>query len=213
MKIFSSRIAWGLLLIVGGLLFLLENLNILSLSGLFWAILFAMAGVAFISTFLADRSAWWALIPGVIFLSLGGMLGMSVLAPRLADLWGGAFFLGGISLAFWLVYLADRRNWWAIIPAGVLATVALIAGLGEAAPGMELGGLFFLGIGLTFALVGVLPNTGTNMRWAFIPAGIMIVLGLLITAASVNLINYIWPALLILAGLFLLLRTYIYRRG
>jgi hypothetical protein len=95
----------------------------------------------------------------------------------------------------------------------VLATVALIAGLGEAAPGMELGGLFFLGIGLTFALVGVLPNTGTNMRWAFIPAGIMIVFGLLITAASVNLINYIWPALLILAGLFLLLRTYIYRRG
>jgi hypothetical protein len=213
MKIFSSRIAWGLLLIIGGLLFLLENLNILSISGLFWAILFALAGVAFISTFLADRSAWWAIIPGVIFLSLGGMLGMSVLAPGLADLWGGAFFLGGISLAFWLVYLADRRNWWAIIPAGVLATIALIAGLGEVAPGMELGGLFFLGIGLTFALLGVLPNTGTNMRWAFIPAGIMIVFGLLITAAAVNLINYIWPALLILAGLFLLLRTYIYRRG
>jgi hypothetical protein len=41
----------------------------------------------------------------------------------------------------------------------------------------------------------------------------MIVFGMLITAAAVNLINYIWPALLILAGLFLLLRTYLFRRG
>lgn len=213
MKIFNSRIAWGILLILGGFLFLLENLNILAIGGLFWALLFALAGVAFLSTYFADRTGWWAIIPGIIFLSLGGLIGLGVLAPRLADTLGGAFFLGGISLAFWLVYFVDRRNWWAIIPAGVMATVALVAGLGEAAPGMEIGGLFFLGIGLTFAVLGVLPNTGANLRWAFIPAGIMVVFGLLITAASINLINYVWPALLILGGLFLLLRSYIFRRG
>lgn len=212
MRIFASRIVWGSLLIVGGLLILLENLNILNISGLFWAILFAMAGLAFISTFFNDRSAWWALIPGMIFLSLGGMIGMGVLAPRLADTIGGGFFLGGISLAFWLVYLADRRNWWAIIPAGVLATLAFVAGFGEAAPGLELGGVFFLGIGLTFALLGVLPNQAVNLSWAFIPAGIMIVFGILVTAAAVDLINYVWPALMILGGLYLLLRTSMFRR-
>jgi hypothetical protein len=50
------------------------------------------------------------------------------------------------------------------------------------------------------------------MKWAFIPAGIMIVMGLLITAALSPLINYIWPSALILAGLLLVFRAYIWRR-
>jgi hypothetical protein len=212
MRIFESRIVWGILLILGGLLFLLENLAILSISGLFWAILFALAGLAFLSTFFSDRSAWWAIIPGVVLLTLGVFIAMSELAPGFSGVVGGALFLGSISLAFWLVYLANRSNWWAIIPAGVMATLAIVSGLSELLPGMELGGLFFLGMGLTFALIGLLPNQGTNLRWAFIPAGIMIVFGVLLTAAAVDLFNYVWPVLLILGGLYLLLRTYMFRR-
>jgi hypothetical protein len=213
MKVFGDRMAWGFLLILGGVLFLLENLNVISISGLFWALLFALAGLAFLSTFFSDRAAWWAILPGVIFLSLGGLIAMGVLAPGLADSLGGGFFLGGISLAFWLVYLVDRRNWWAVIPGGVLATIAVVAGLGDRAPGMETGGIFFMGLGLTFALLGVLPNPGVNLRWAFIPAGILIVFGVLIAAASANIVNYVWPVLMILGGLYLLLRTYMLRRG
>jgi hypothetical protein len=213
MKVFGDRMAWGFLLILGGVLFLLENLNVISISGLFWALLFALAGLAFLSTFFSDRAAWWAILPGVIFLSLGGLIAMGVLAPGLADSLGGGFFLGGISLAFWLVYLVDRRNWWAVIPGGVLATIAVVAGLGDRAPGMETGGIFFMGLGLTFALLGVLPNPGVNLRWAFIPAGILIVFGVLIAAASSNIVNYVWPVLMILGGLYLLLRTYMLRRG
>jgi hypothetical protein len=213
MKVFGDRMAWGFILILGGVLFLLENLNVISISGLFWALLFALAGLAFLSTFFSDRAAWWAILPGVIFLSLGGLIAMGVLAPGLADSLGGGFFLGGISLAFWLVYLVDRRNWWAVIPGGVLATIAVVAGLGDRAPGMETGGIFFMGLGLTFALLGVLPNPGVNLRWAFIPAGILIVFGVLIAAASANIVNYVWPVLMILGGLYLLLRTYMLRRG
>jgi hypothetical protein len=212
MRIFSSRIAWGVLLILGGLLFLLENLNIIALSGLFWAFIFVLAGLAFLSTFYSDRSAWWAIIPGVVLLGLGVLISLDVLAPGLSGSLGGPIFLGTISLAFWFVYLANRGNWWAVIPAGVMATLAIVSGLGEVAPGMELGGLFFLGLGLTFALLGVLPNPGANLRWAFIPAGVLIIFGVLITAAAANLINYAWPALMILAGLYLLLRTYRFRR-
>ncbi len=213
MRIFGSRIAWGLLLILGGMLFLLENLNIISISGLFWAILFVLAGLAFLSTFYSDRSAWWAIIPGVILFGLGVFIAMNELAPGFSGVVGGAIFLGTISLAFWLVYLANRANWWAIIPAGVMATLAIIAGLGELAPGMELGGLFFFGLGLTFALLGVLPQHAGNLRWAFIPAGIMIIFGVLITAAAANLINYVFPALMILGGIYLLFRRYTFRKG
>jgi hypothetical protein len=212
MRIFGSRIVWGLLLIVGGLLFLLENLSILSISGLFWAILFVLAGLAFLSTFYSDRAAWWAIIPGVVLLGLGVFIFLDQLAPGFSDVVGGAIFLGTISLAFWLVYLANRTNWWAIIPAGVMATLALVAGLSETVPGMEVGGIFFIGMGLTFALLGVLPDHRVNLRWAFIPAGILLVFGILLTAAAVNWFNYVWPALMILGGLYLLLRTYMFRR-
>jgi hypothetical protein len=84
--------------------------------------------------------------------------------------------------------------------------------LGEAFSGIEVGGIFFLGLGLTFGLVAIIPTPHGQMKWAFIPAGIMIVMGLLITAALSPLINYIWPSALILAGLLLVFRAYIWRR-
>jgi hypothetical protein len=93
--------------------------------------------------------------------------------------WGGSILLGGIALSFLLIYLVNRENWWAIIPGGVLLTLALIISLGSFLGGFEVGGLFFLGIGLTFALVAVIPNPQGSMAWAWIPAGILTVMGLL----------------------------------
>jgi len=213
MKMLNSRVVWGSLLILAGFLVLLENLNILSVSGLFIAILFGFAGLAFLSMYLQNRSSWWPLIPGVILLALGILIAMEELVPSLAAPLGGAFFLGSISLAFWLVYFTNRGNWWAIIPAGVMLTLAIVAGLDELLMGQDLGGLFFMGIGLTFALLGLIPNTGANLRWAFIPAGILILFGLVLSMAATGAINYIWPVLLILAGIFLILRNFFFRRA
>ena len=213
MKLLSSRAVWGSLLILAGLLLLLENFNILRISGLLVAILFGFVGLVFLSTYLQNRTSWWALLPGVILLALGALITMEELAPSLAGAVGGAFFLGSISLAFWLVYLTNRSQWWAIIPAGVLLTLAIIAGLDELVRGGDLGGLFFIGIGLTFALLGLLPNQGVNLRWAFIPAGILLLFGLLVSTATAGLLNYIWPVLFILVGLYLLLRNFNFRRN
>jgi hypothetical protein len=124
---------------------------------------------------------------------------------------GGVIILGGIGLAFLLVYLSNRENWWAIIPAGVMLTLTAIVALQDLATGFEVGGLLFLGLGLTFIVVAVLPTQHGQMKWAFIPAGVLLAMGLLITAALSDLINYIWPVVLILAGLFLVLRTFIWR--
>jgi hypothetical protein len=213
MKLLNSRVVWGSLLILAGLLLLLGNLTNLNFGSIFFAILFGLAGLFFLSVYVQNRSSWWALIPGVILPSLGVMIGLDELAPAFSDVVGGAFFLGSISLAFWLVYLTNRSQWWAVIPAGVLLTLAIVAGLEELFPNAEMGGVFFVGLGLTFALLGLLPNQGVNLRWAFIPAGILILFGLLISTAEFGLINYAWPILFILAGMFLLLRTFMLRRG
>ncbi len=72
---------------------------------------------------------------------------------------------------------------------------------------MQTGGVFFLGLGLTFALVALLPSAAGRMTWAWIPAGILAVMGLLLMATSGNLIDYLWPLIIIAAGGFLIIRN------
>jgi hypothetical protein len=93
-----------------------------------------------------------------------------------------------------------------------MLTLSVVVLLSEAVSGFEVGGILFLGLGLTFAVVAILPTSQGQMKWAFIPAGILIAMGLLITAALSPLINYIWPVALILGGLLLIFRAYVWRR-
>jgi hypothetical protein len=208
----TSRTFWGVLLIIGGIIFLLENLGILAIGGAFWGVILGVAAVGFLSVYLSNRENWWALIPGMVLLSVSVLIILNTIFPGDTGALGGVIVLGGIGLAFLLIYLTNRENWWAIIPAGVMLTLSVVVLLGEVISGFEVGGIFFLGLGLTFAVVAVLPTPHGQMKWAFIPAGIMIAMGLLITAALSPLINYIWPVALILAGLLLVFRAYVWRR-
>jgi hypothetical protein len=210
-KWLESRVLWGALLILAGLVFLMQNVFNLQLGGLFWAALLALGGLIFISVYLNDRRHWWGLIPGFTLLGVAATVSVSNFFPRLDDIFGGLFVLGGIGMAFVVVYLADRRNWWAVIPAGVMLTLAAISVLDQLLGGFGSGGLLFLGLALTFALVAILPNPQGRMSWAWYPAGILAVIGLIISAASENLIGYIWPLVLILGGLALIYRTLISR--
>jgi hypothetical protein len=208
----TSRTFWGVLLIIGGIIFLLENLGLIAIGEAFWGILLGIAAIGFLSVYFSNRENWWALIPGIVLLSVGALIILNVLFPGDTGALGGVIVLGGIGLAFLLVYLTNREHWWAIIPAGVMLTLSVVVLLGEVITGFEVGGIFFLGLGLTFAVVAILPTPHGQMKWAFIPAGVLIFMGLLITAALSPLINYIWPVALILAGLFLVFRAYLWRR-
>lgn len=208
MKWITSRAVWGLLLIIGGVVFLLENLGILTIGDFFWAGIFAIAGLAFLSVFLTNRENWWGLIPGIIFLAIAAIIFLSRVAPQASERIGGVIVLGGIGLAFLIVYLVNRANWWALIPGGVMFTLAAVTVLEQSMTGFETGGIFFLGLGLTFLLVAVIPTPEGRMRWALIPAVILLIMGLLLTAALTQLVNFIWPLALILLGLFLVLRAF-----
>ncbi len=213
MKRLGVRVIGGILLIAVGILYLLQNLGILGgVLDLLWAFLFGAGGAVLLYIFLADRANWWAIIPGFVLLSLAALIALDWLAPEIGDAWGGALFLAGIGLAFWIVYLTNREYWWALIPGGVLLTLALVAGFSSAFEGVEIGGIFFLGLGLTFGLLAFAPTPQGRMKWALIPAAILLVMGLLLMAAATAVLEYIWPVALILTGIYVILRTFGLRR-
>jgi hypothetical protein len=65
-----------------------------------------------------------------------------------------------------------------------------------------------MGLGLTFGLLAILPTPQGRMKWALIPAGVLMVMGLLITASAADLLQFIGPVVLILVGLYLLFRVF-----
>jgi len=207
-------LAFGALLVIAGVLLLLQNFSVLTFGwDLIWSLLFALGGAAFVAVFLKDREQWWAIIPGFTLLGIGGLIGLAAILPESAGAWGGTFFLGAISLAFWVIFALRRENWWAVIPGGVLLTLAVVAGLAEAAGGIATSGLFFLGLAATFGLVYLLPTPEGRMKWAIIPAGILGAMGVLIILAATAVVNYLWPLALILAGLYLVYRSFFSRRA
>ena len=212
MKRFDSRTinTVGAILLIGvGILLLLQNFGILGgVVALIWSLIFAAGGLIFLYMFLTNRTQWWAIIPGFTLLGLAALIALDQFLPRIGDALGGTLFSGGIGLAFWVIYFLNREHWWAVIPGGVMFTVALIAGLDAAFEGAETGGVLFLGLGLTFGLLSFLPTPQGRMKWALIPAAVLLVMGLLITAATTGILQYLWPAALIVVGLYLLFRMF-----
>jgi hypothetical protein len=207
MRKFDLRILWGGLLILAGVMFLLQEINFIpSAWGIIWAFVFGVAGCVFLYAFWTDRKQWWPLIPGLGLLSLGVLLLVDELFPGTE--WVGAIFLGGIGISFWLVYALDRENWWAVIPGGVLVTLAVVAGVDSYVVGDTGGGIFMIGLGLTFFLVAVLPTPQGRMNWAFIPGTILLIIGIFLITPLMPLFNYVWPIALIIFGIFFIIRNF-----
>ncbi|KAA3648197.1 MAG: hypothetical protein DWQ07_04160 [Chloroflexi bacterium] len=164
-------------------------------------------GLPFLVVYAMNRENWWALIPGGILSFMGAAF---LIAGNLNEDLLGGLIVGGIGLAFLVVYLLNRSNWWAIIPAGVLGTVGVIAALSQQRfiPGLEdriLGGVFFGGMAVTFAILWLLRNQHET-AWAGYPA-----LGLGAAAALIAIFgtnfDQIWPVILIAFGLWLIYRN------
>ncbi len=207
MRFLRSRTVWGILLILMGILFLLESLGILAIGGA-WALLFVVAGLAFGYTFLENRANWWAVIPGMTLLGIAALIAVNTYAPQIGETWGASIFLGALSLAFWIIFLTTgTEQWWALIPGGVLLSLAGAIALEPVVAEEIFVGIFMLGMGITFALIYVLPTQREGMSWALIPAGILTLIGVIFFSVATQLVNLIWPAVLIVIGAYLLLRS------
>jgi hypothetical protein len=211
MNRFDFRIPLGIGLIVVGALYLLQTFGVIATPiSVAWILLFAAAGVVFLYFYLQNREHWWAIIPGITMLGLAGLIFFEEYAPSGLEEIGPALFLGSIGLSFVFVYFTQRSFWWAIIPAGILLSLAAMLGLEPFIGDDEaLVGVFFLGGGLTFAVIGLLPAPGGSMRWAFIPAGIFVVMGIFFFSAAIEATQMIWAGGLVLLGVYILARNFL----
>jgi hypothetical protein len=200
MKRFDYRILIGAALILGGVLMLLDQTGILKgATDFFWAGVLAVGAAIFLFWFFSDRSKWWAAIPGF---TLAGLAASSLLLDRIG--WSGLAFLGGIGLGFMAIYFSGRDRWWAIIPSGVLLTLGVTSVMSDVYGVIDSSGVFFVGLGITFLLVALLAK----MKWAFIPAAALLLLGFFLGTPFVGVVEYIWIGVLLVAGVILVISAF-----
>ena len=204
MKRYDPRLWLGGLLVLGGILAMLDTMGIISnAGGIFWGLIWGAVALVFFYMLFRSPNDWWAAFPALTF------LGVSIQAflPESLSRFDGLAFFACIALGFWWVYFRDRiAHWWAIIPGGVLLTLGVVSSLDNAS-GLDTGGILFLGLGLTFFLVALLPG-GKGRSWALIPGSIMLIFGALIGMTTRDLTGYIWPAVLIILGGFFVFRFF-----
>ncbi|HQJ52292.1 MAG TPA: hypothetical protein PKW05_11005 [Anaerolineae bacterium] len=201
------RVLAGLLIILVGILLLVQQLGKIDLSGDFWGIAFMLGGgVIFLTLWLSERAQWWPLIPGGILASWGvaallGKLGLSATLVSLVGMFGSA-------AGFLAIYWMDRKeNWWALIPAGVFVLVGIASVIGTAVGEDWTGSFVLWGIAAVFA---VLYLRDRSQFWPLIPAGVLAVVGFGVSPLATSA-WFLFPALLIVAGVLLVVRT-LFRR-
>jgi hypothetical protein len=163
-----------------------------------------LIGLGFFVVYLNNRKHTWALLVAYI-------LGVLSIAPAMAAGGGdtaaffGSVFLFAVAVPFFVLYFRSTEHWWAIIPAGVMTTLAVIAGAAIAgwirneAQGGYANAVLMFGFALTFAVVW--------LRHAREWARVVTIMLLAFAVASVFFASYteiFWPLAIILAGAYLL---------
>jgi hypothetical protein len=84
----------------------------------------------FIVVYLRDRENWWALIPAYVLLSVGIMVGL-IETGFMRDLLVPAYVMFSIAIPFIFIYIRNPREWWPLIPGGVMGVIGMAFLLSE----------------------------------------------------------------------------------
>jgi hypothetical protein len=182
MKANRSSLFWGILLIGGGALALAQQLGYLDqLPDSIWMWIFGFVSlIAFLSYALSGWKDWGWLFPAGVFGGLAVIVGMAVSGYDNAAIGSPIFF--GLLIPFAAAYLTDRtKNWWALIPGGVMLFLALTTLLVDNVGGEWVGAIFLFMVALSFFLVYLGNRTRT---WALLVAYIVFVLSIAPAMAS-----------------------------
>ena len=172
----------GIALMVMGGLALADSLglgNVLLPAGdgfppVLWAAAFAFLAVLALAAYLVSGVARWGwLFPAGVFGGLAGMLGLGTLGLRSSAIATPLFV--GLALPFVAAFLLDRtRRWWALIPGGVMAALAVMMLVQD-----KVGGEW-IGAGVLFVLAAaflVAYLARPERKWAALVAYILAVIG------------------------------------
>lgn len=200
---------WWALIPGGVMLFLALTTLLVDSAGGEWvgALFLFLIALSFFAVYLNHRSYTWALLVAYILAVLGIAPLMSIGGRDAA--YYGPLFLFAVALPFFIVYFRSAANWWAIIPAGSVTIIAVIAALaiagfidGDRRDGVVSAGLanalLMGGLAVTFAVVWLRHDK----PWAKI---VTVVLAL-VAIASMFFASYsqiFWPVAIILVGIYL----------
>lgn len=197
---------WWALIPGGVMLFLaLVTLMVDTVGGEWVGSLFLfLIGLSFFVVYLNNRTRTWALLVAYILFVLS-------LAPAMASFSGdtaayfGPVFLFAVGLPFFVLYFREAKNWWAIIPAGVMTTLAVLAVLGIAGwiKDTQTGGygnaILMSGLAATFAVVWLRHAKD----WAKVVT-IILALVAVVSIFFASLTEIFWPIAIIVGGTYLL---------
>jgi hypothetical protein len=182
MKVNKSGLFWGLLLIIGGGVALAQQFGYLNqLPDSAWMWVFALISlVGLVSYITSGFKEWGWLFPAGVFGGLAFIVGFAVLGYDNPAMASPLFF--GLLIPFAAAYLTDRsKNWWALIPGGIMLFLAMVTLLVDNVGGEWIGSLFLFLIALSFLIVYFGNRTRT---WALLVAYILGVLALAPAMAS-----------------------------
>lgn len=195
----------GAFLIVFGVIQLLEQFDLIQgTSRLLWGALLILGG----AMLLADqrrspKAQAWKLFPALALIGLGA----ESLLPKSIIFLDGVLFLSALGVAFLMFMFAVGDAWWAVIPSGVFFSLALTE-LIENTTKLDAGGIFLIGLGVTFFVLSLFPIGGQKREWGYIPGLILVILGGAQYYSGINQLGVemevLLPILLIAGGVLLL---------
>jgi hypothetical protein len=171
-------ILWAVVLILGGGFLLAQNLELIGqpFQASIWTVLLGGLGLLFLLDALTTKGQdWWALIPGCVLLGVAATIWLG--QQNIQGEWIGSLMLFSVALPFLLIFVIKRGTfWWALIPGGILAVIAVIPILTLRVPGEVIGAFVLWAIGVPFIVVYLVNRKNW---WALIPGGALIAIGII----------------------------------
>lgn len=202
----KQGLVWGGLLILLGVLALLETYT--NLGPWVWVTVLTVTGLGIYGVYAMERSEKWMLIVSYALLVVAGLVTLITLNV-LKDEGIATYVLTAIALPFLVTFLQNRTRWGLLIPAYVLLAVGVMVGL--------------IGVGMledllvaAYVLVAiaipffVVYARDTKQWWSLIPGGITAIVGLSFMMAAAA-VQFVVPAVLIIAGIWVLVRQFTQR--
>jgi predicted membrane protein len=146
-----------------------------------------------------------SVVTGIVLI----IIGLIFLLPSftnltLRDLW--PVLMLGPGILFFLGYIADRKNYGLLMPGAILTTYGLLflyCSLTDWYMMRSLWPLYLIGPGIGFFLLYYFGKKETAL---LVPGSILTILGLIFLVRSTDY-DYLWPVVIIAAGLLLIFRS------
>ncbi|MEN8242942.1 MAG: hypothetical protein ABFS17_13555 [Chloroflexota bacterium] len=205
----NLRRAVALILIATGALVLLQNTGISDgdTGQVISLVLLGALGIFFTAMYFPAKRQWFWVALGLGCFSFA-LSNLVYFIPALDEYYRQVIIFIGVGVSILTIYLHNRMHWWAMFPAGLLISLGASQLLEQIYPALDANGVLLIGLGLAFLVLFIVPTKIGRLKFALLPAVILLALGVaLVIGAPYNIDAYLIPGLILLAGVVLILFT------